>query len=238
VVNDNVNGQWRVRLRMMSCAMIASAITAVAAARANSLDKIVVVPPAELPSAARQSGEAMLLHETRDGRTLLYIEQDQGTRLAVLDVTDPAHTKGEGSVQLDAAGAFDFIAPAGAQAELVRYRQIRGDAVLDLRQEMRPMLKSVQGLNLKGATTQLGEDGYTVSSAAEIPADVQLPRDFQVVEAATSKQPMRVFDVKQVREEISKADTGTTFLLAQDGLYLIRRPGVETLHEMAMIPPN
>jgi hypothetical protein len=35
------------------------------------------------------------------------------------EVTDPAHTKREGLVQLDAAGPFDFIAPAEAQAELV-----------------------------------------------------------------------------------------------------------------------
>lgn len=34
-------------------------------------------------------------------------------------------------------------------------------------------------------------------------------------------------DVKQVREEISKSDTGTTFLLTDGGLYLIRRPAVE-----------
>jgi hypothetical protein len=37
-----------------------------------------------------------------------------------------------------------------------------------------------------------------------------------------------VFDVKQVRETLSKADTGTTFLLAKEGLYVIRRPAVES----------
>jgi hypothetical protein len=237
-VNETINGQLRKRRRWMSCAMIAGGITAAAAAHANSFDKIVVVPPADLPTLARQSGEAMLLHETRDGRMLLYIEQEQGRRVAVLDVTDPAHTKGDGSAQLDAAGPFDFVAPAGAQAELVRYRQGQGDAILDLRQGTRPMLKSVQGLNSKDATTQLGEDGHIVGSAAEIPAEVQPPQDIQVVEAATSKQPVRIFDVKQVSEEISNASTGTTFLLAQDGLYLLRRPAVESIREMEMIPPN
>ena len=35
------------------------------------------------------------------------------------------------------------------------------------------------------------------------------------------------FDVKRVREEITNEETGTTFLLADDGLYLVRRPSVE-----------
>ena len=38
----------------------------------------------------------------------------------------------------------------------------------------------------------------------------------------------RVFDVTQVRAEISNNDTGTTFLLTGSGLYLIRRPAAET----------
>jgi hypothetical protein len=77
----------------------------------------------------RQPGEAMFLHDTVDGRTLLNIEQNQGARLATFDVTDPVHIKGDGSVQLDASGPFDFISPLGNQAELVRFRQ-RQDAVL------------------------------------------------------------------------------------------------------------
>ena len=32
---------------------------------------------------------------------------------------------------------------------------------------------------------------------------------------------------KRVREEITNEETGTTFLLADDGLYLVRRPSVE-----------
>jgi hypothetical protein len=55
---------------------------------------------------------------------------------------------------------------------------------------------------------------------------------------AASSARYAVFDVKQVSEEISKADTGTTFLLARDGLHLIRRPRVETIHEMEIIPSN
>jgi hypothetical protein len=43
---------------------------AAGAAHANASDKIVLVPPTDLPALARQAGEAMSLHDTIDGRTL------------------------------------------------------------------------------------------------------------------------------------------------------------------------
>jgi hypothetical protein len=68
---------------------------------ANSSDEIVLVAPTSLPTLARQSGEAMFLHDTKDGQTLFYVEQRQDAQLAIFDVTDPAHVKSNGSVQLD-----------------------------------------------------------------------------------------------------------------------------------------
>ncbi len=43
---------------------------------------------------------------------------------------------------------------------------------------------------------------------------------------------VRIFDVKRVREEVANDVTGTTFLLTEDGLYLIRRPGVEMVKKL------
>jgi hypothetical protein len=57
-----------------------------------------------------------------------------------------------------------------------------------------------------------------------VPSDAN-PLDYQIT--ANSGEPDRVYEVKQVRQEITNHDTGTTFLLAEDGLYLIRRPTVE-----------
>jgi hypothetical protein len=185
---------------------------------------LIVVPPTKLPASARQSGDAMFLHETIDGTTLLYIEENQGSRLAIFDVTDPAHVKGEGSVEVDAPGPFDFVSSLGSRAELVRFRQDQGDAVLDLHKAKVPVLKTPQGLTLKGAAVPLGNDGLTVSSRAL--AGSQLARDYQVqvVNTANSPELSRVFNLKGIREEITEYDTGTTFLLTDDGLFLIRRP--------------
>jgi len=166
-------------MKRTALTIIASALMAATAVQATPSNQLVVVPPTDLPELARQGGDAMLLHPTSDGRTLLYIEQERGSRLAAFDVTDPLHVKAEGSVQLDAAGPFDFVSPLGEQGELIRYRQGQEDAVLDLQKERTPKLNAVQG-------------------------------------------------VKHVREQVTNAGTGTTFLLTENGLFLIRRPAVES----------
>jgi len=71
----------------------------------------------------------------------------------------------------------------------------------------------------------LGDDGFTVTSRNDVVA--QPTRDYEVVETANAQDLNRLFDVKRVHVEIANNATGTTFLLAEDGLYLIRRPAVE-----------
>jgi hypothetical protein len=210
--------------RQTAMAIIAFGLVAATAVHAKPFNKIVLVPPTTLPALARQSGDAMLLHETADGRTFLYIEQNQGATLATFDVTDPAHIKDLGSVRLDASGPFDFVSPLGKQAELIRFRQRHEDAVLDLHGEKGPKLHAVSGLTLQGSITHLGDDGFTVTGPAP---QIQSARDVQVVETANPPDVSHVFDVKQVREEVTNTDTGTTFLLTENGLFLIRRPAVE-----------
>jgi hypothetical protein len=222
------------RFRRAAMTLAASGLVTAIAVHANPSNNLVLVPPTDLPVLARQSGEAMLLNDTLDGRTLLYVEQNEGSRLAILDVTDPGHIKGAGSVQLDASGPFDFISPVGNQEELVRFRQSNEDAVLDLRKKT-PSLKAVQGLTLTGEVTQLGNSGFTVSGHA---SELQRAWDFQVVDTANSQEPNQVFEVPQVREELTKADTGTTFLLTEKGLYVIRRPAIETVHRVLAISSN
>jgi len=211
--------------RMLSClrpAAIATITSGMAAgiALAAPSSNLIVVPPTKLPASARQSGEAMLLHEAIDGTTFLYIEQNQGSRLAIFDVTDPAHLKAEGSIEIGPLGPFDFVSSLGSRAELIRFRQDQGNAVLDLHDAKVPVLKAPQGLALEDAV---------------IPS--QLARDYQVQVVNTAKSPELnyILNIKGTREEIAKYDTGTTFLLTDEGLFLIRRPAKEmekTLHAL------
>jgi hypothetical protein len=191
-----------------------------AAAKAKS--EFILVRPADLPDLARQAGEALLLHATNDGRRILYVEQNGGAQLAIFDVTDPSSIKREHSAQIDAAGTFDFVFALGDSKVLVRYRQGQEEAVLDLRKIWAPEIKSVQGLKLRDLTEPLGDEGFTATSQAEPSAT-----DYKVAETASSRDDNDVFDVQDVRGMITNEETGTTFLLTGEGLYIVRRPAVE-----------
>ena len=211
-----------------------------AEARNHASSKIILVRPADLPELARVPGQAMLLHATGDGRTHLYVEQNDGARLAVFDVTDPAHVKEEGSAQVDARGSFDFVSSLGDYAELVRFRNGQGEAVLNLHKVKVPTLNTIPGLDVQGSTERLGDDGLIVADQPNAQSDANDP-NYQVVDLSNPLHPNPVADVKQVLEKITNDETGTTFLLAADGLYLIRRPAVEEeyeIHEYQMEHPG
>src|SRR5580658_3295636 len=229
-MKETTNSSSSKFVRRAVIAIVATGTLLAPVAYSRTSNNLIVVPPTDLPQLARQTGEAMLLHETIDGRTLLYIEQNQGAQLAIFDVTDPGHVKGEGSVQIDAPGPFDFVSALGNRAEVVRFREGQGSAVLDLHRVNVPTLTKVQGLTLLGTTVALGDDGFTVTSQPD--SNSRSTRDFQVVDTASLGDMNHVFDVKEVREELTKQDTGTTFLLTQSGLYEVRRPVVERENEL------
>jgi hypothetical protein len=220
----NARHQLSKGFRRTAIAIAVSGILTAPAVHASIASNIVVVPPTKLPELARQTGEALMLHNTNDGRTFLYIEQDQGARLAIFDVSDPVDIKGEGSVQLGAAGPFDFVSSLGSEQELLKYRRGDEEAVLDIHKVRDPSLQPLQGLTLGGSVTRLGNDGFIDATASA----AQPAGDYQIVETASARGLKRVFDVKHVRGEVSKSDTGTTFLLADDGLYVVRQPEVES----------
>jgi hypothetical protein len=194
---ENVRDFLSKRFRRTALTMVAGGIMSAATVHADPINGTVLIPPTELPVLARQSGEAMLLHDTIDGRTLLYVEQQQGARLAVFDVTDPAHIKGRNSVQLASPGPFDFVSPLGDQAELVRFRQSHEDAVLSFPRVKDPSLKALQRAAWQDPISAPGNNVLSV-----------------------------------------KADTGTSFVLKEDGLYVIRRPAQESIHQLMTISPN
>ena len=204
---------WR-RFTRRAIAIVASGLVATPAAYANPRNDVILVPPADLPAMARKNGEAMFLHESRDGRALLYIEQNQGAALAILDVTDPVHIKAGGAVQLGQTEPFDFVSSLGKEKELIRFRQSHEDAVLNLHKARISAVGDVQLPKMKGPT----DDGCDLSE--------QAPQMTSAPDRETG-DISRTLDWTQVREEVTNCATGTTFLLTDKGLLVIRRPAVE-----------
>ena len=210
--------------------------TSPAEAEIHSRSKdLVVMEARDLPEQAQTTGNSLFLHSDNAGGTYLYVEQQQGARLSVFDVTDPARIKLVVSTPLPAEGAFDFVRPLGDHAELLYFRDSQKEAVLDLRKTKRPVLRMISTVTDLAPAETLGESGLLVTSQAHkyVPA---VARDYQVVDIAAS-DPTQLATVKDVKHRVTNDETGTTFLLGSDGLTVVRRLGVEydyKVHQMQM----
>jgi hypothetical protein len=230
----NLN-KLRLALGILGLTMALAPIAANAEIRSNSKE-IVVMEPRDLPEEAQLPGNSFFLHSDNAGSTYLYVEQQQGARLSIFDVTDPARIREVSSVSLTVPGAFDFVRSLDGQGELVRFRDSKGVAVLDLHKARKPILRMVDSIANLGLTQPLGESGFL---AVNEPYDYVrvIPRDFEVVDISTPSAPKLLATIKQVKHRIVNDDTGTTFLLGSDGLTVVRRISVEAeykVHQMQM----
>ncbi|MGA9632283.1 MAG: hypothetical protein WBQ63_12725, partial [Candidatus Acidiferrales bacterium] len=129
--------------RNMGKILVVAALLAMAALPASARvrsKKIVVEFPADLPEAAQAHTEAMYLHES-GGQAILYLEQDQGRQLAILDVTNPAKIRVVGQVSIDTPSAYDFVRELPDSMALIRYRNDSGFAVISFKNYRKPLLK-------------------------------------------------------------------------------------------------
>ncbi len=188
--------------------------------------EIVVMEPQNLPEAAQVGGNSFFLHATNDGSFYLYVEQQSGARLAVFDVTNPGHIKTIAVTPLNVSGPFDFVRPLDGSAELVRLRDGKGVAVLDMHKAGHPTLHMISALMNPGQTQPLGETGFL---AVNEPYNYirATPRDYQVVDISNPDSPTLLTTIKQVKHQVANNDMGTTFLLGSDGLTVVRRLSVE-----------
>jgi hypothetical protein len=208
--------------------VVAAAVLASSPAEAEIHSKsndLVVMEARDLPEQAQTPGNSLFLHSDNAGRTYLYVEQQQGARLSIFDVTDPARIKLVVSTPLAAQGTFDFVRPLGNNAELVYFRDGQKEAVLDLRKARRPVLRMIPATTDFGPAEPLGESGFLVTAQAHqyTPA---VARDYQVIDVAGSI-PTQLATVNDVKHRVTNDYTGTTFLLGTDGLTVVRQLSVE-----------
>ena len=213
------------------------AATVMVQAQAKTQSKSVVVEsPSDLPEIAQRQSEAMYLYDTEHGQTLLYLEQNAGRTLGVLDVTDPARIRAIRQVSVDATGPYDFVRAASDSAALVEYRDHSGFAVIDFKKYKQPVLVEAQWQYPARAET-LGSNSLLLSStpAPSVPApDPQ----YQVVDVSSPRKPATLATIEGVQERLERQDTGTVFLLGSNGLTVVRRPHVEEeyeIHQMQLI---
>ena len=219
---------------LAAATLVLTALSAQAEIHSKSKE-LVVMEARDLPEQAQARGNSLLLHSDNAGRTYLYVEQQQGKRLSVFDVTDPARIKLAVSTEMPAESAYDFVRPLGENAELVYFRDGQKAGILDLHKAKQPVLRTLSITANLDAADSLGQSGLlaTNESYKYIPA---VARDFQVIDIS-SANPVPLITLKDVRHRLTNNYTGTTFFLCNDGLTVLRRINVETeykIHQMQM----
>jgi hypothetical protein len=218
---------------LLLAAPLMSTVTVQAMAVAHSR-AIVVESPASLPELARNGGADMYLYDTNDGRTYLYIEANDGQHLSILNVTDPGKISAVARVAIAANSPFDFVRDLDHSGALVRYRDNSGFAVLNLKKYDRPALAQTSQLAVANAAENLGGGALLLTSASStqtlpvqpaqaLSSRADKPTNYDVIDTSKAGAPALLASVPGVKRRLSKDDTGTLFLLSDDGVTVVRR---------------
>ncbi|MGA8042907.1 MAG: hypothetical protein WCA37_08905, partial [Terracidiphilus sp.] len=214
-------------------ALVLTAMQGSAASRSHSKN-IVVEPPSTVAGLAQAGGESMYLHNTGDGRTLLYLETEAGRAVVVLDVTTPAHIRPVAHFAVTARGPFDFVQDVGDSGALIRYRDGSGVALMDLTHSAAPVLVDEPALEHAGGAETVGRSGLLLTSDKTLAALANRAETYYVMDTEDIGRPALLATVPAVTQRVAKSDTGTIFLLNRDGITVVRRPAKEQAQTLAV----
>lgn len=204
-------------------------------ANASVRSKTIIVDlPSDLPEMAQRGSEAIYLHETGGGKTLLYLEQDQGRTLGVLDVTDPGAIRAIAQVSIPAKSPYDFVGNLRDSAVLIHYRDHSGFAVINLKKYKQPVLAEAPQFQHPAEAEPLGYDGLLLASSTHPVYQAEDPR-YQVIDVFNPSKPAVLATVEGVKQRLERTETGTLFLLSNNGLTVIRRLNVEKEYEIEQL---
>jgi len=220
-------------------ALLATTVLAISGTTAHAIVRphsktIVVESPDNLPVLAQANAEAMYLHNTTDGRTFLYVEAQNGRQLTALDVTDPSRIQRSSQTTIAANSAFDFVRSIRDEDALIRYRDGSGVALLSFKHYKHPALVNSAALENTDTSEALGQIALLVTSNEVTTHPFSDPRTYKVVDTSKPSQSGMLATIPEVKQRLSKSDTGTLFLLNQDGVTVVRRLRIELEHQVEL----
>lgn len=186
----------------------AGSVQASAKHRSGLTSEVAVVHPDELPPAAREPSQAMYLRAVGFSR-YLYLEQENGKRLVVLDVSRPAAVKTVAVIELQAM-EFEFLPALNSEFVLIRFTGSTPSlrlGVLDLKHPKEPVLRDLETSGMPSSPPSLS-CGLNLSPGP----DAGIP------------------DGRQ--EIITDEKLGSHFVLTAHGLWIIRQLAVEKHFEL------
>jgi hypothetical protein len=212
------------KLFLASVCFVALGFQTQAAVRSKA---IVIEFPSDLPEQAQGPGEAMYLQHRSDGRVVLYVEQEQGQRLTILDVTDPDDIRDIGQVALAAASSFDFIQDLADSTVLIRYRNDSRFAVVSFKNYKEPVLRSEPDYLHPARVHTYGSSGLLLVSGNPSGTSADREAHYEVLSISNLGDPKPLASVRDVIQRLDRRETGTIFLLNDRGVTVVRCLAVE-----------
>jgi hypothetical protein len=202
--------------------------SAVSKQRSNS---IVIEAPGDLPEMAQRHSEGMYLHTNGTGQAFLYLEQDQGRTLAILDVSDPASIRESRRITVDAKSSYDFVQYMGKSLVLVRYRDGSGYAAINVGENKQPVLTVMTGLPDSSMIQNIDQHTVLFASTNSL-GKATGNNQVEVVDFSNPSAPVALVTVHGLVQKLDRQDTGTVFLLGDNGLTVLRRPSLEEEYQL------
>lgn len=153
----------------------------------------------------------------------------------MLDVTDPAQIRTLSQISVDAPAPYDFDRALSDSAALIRYRDNSGVAVLSFRQYKRPVLSSAPALAEASTYESLGQAGLLAESAGGVPQADSHTAGYNILDFSAPARPAVLASAPDVRQRLFLRDTGTLFLLNNQGVIVVRQPQVELEHATELV---
>jgi len=216
--------------KIMVAAVFAATVSGQANASTHSRS-IVVESPSNLPEIAQRKSEAMYIHETGGGQTMLYLEQDNGRRLAILDISDLAAIRPVGEVTIAAKSPYDFVETLSDSAALIHYRDHSGFAVINFKKFKAPVLTEAPQFEHPAEAEAIGQAGLMLTSMNH-PITQALDPKYEIFDMTDPSNPAAIATVDGVTQRMERPETGTVFMLSDSGLTVVRQPGVEQEYEI------
>jgi hypothetical protein len=222
--------------------MVAAIFAMIVCVQANASVRsktIIVDLPSDLPELAQGRSVAMYLHHTHAAQAILYLEKDEGRKLAILDVTDPAHIQAVGQVSVAAPATYDFVQNLGNSTVLIHYRDHSGFATISFRNYKEPVL-TAEPEYLHPAKVQPDGPGalLLVSAHSIASAPTRESQYYEVLSVPGSSGPTPLATVKGVIQRVDRPGTGTIFLLNEQGVTVVRSLAAEQEHQIEVWEKN
>jgi hypothetical protein len=183
-----------------------------------------IVPGGALPALTQQPAQDFLLYSSRYYNAWLYIEQEHGARLLVLDVFEPSNIRLVASVSTGLAKPFDLVPVPHQHYAIARFCDGSGEEFLDLSRPRAPRLTAASTHFDKPRATDSSETYPGVELHVSEPV-VGEGQEVRIVQPG--KAPLLIATVPHVTHRTFRPETGTLFLIGEQGLTIIRQHSAE-----------